>query len=76
MSVSDAVGSLGSSITSPAKLIFIAYVALAYTGKVATSRSDFFWVAFIFFVLQVGHDDYLRMLLNGLAKRHVGTEAK
>jgi hypothetical protein len=68
MSISDAVGSLGSSITSPAKLGFVAYVVLAYSGKVATSTRQFFVVVVLFFLLQVFHDDYLRIVLNRLAE--------
>ena len=69
MTIGEAIGSLGSSITSPAKLSFIAYVILGYTGKISTSTWQFFVVAGLFFVLQVFHDDYLRILLNRLAER-------
>ncbi len=71
MGISDTVGSLGASITSPAKLAFIGYVVLAYAGKVATSTLQFLIVASVFFVLQVIHDDYLRVLLNRFAELKV-----
>jgi hypothetical protein len=71
MSIGEAVSSLGKSITSPAKLGFAAYVLLAYTGKIATSKCAFFVVAGIFFFLQVFHYDYLRQVLNRWADHGV-----
>ena len=68
MGFSDTLGSVGASITSPAKLAFIGYVVLAYAGKIATSTLQLLIVASVFFVLQVIHDDYLRILLNRLAE--------
>jgi hypothetical protein len=68
MGISDTLGSLSASITSPAKFAFIGYVVLAYAGKVATSTLQFLLVASVFFVLQVIHDDYLRILLNRSAE--------
>jgi hypothetical protein len=68
MSISDALGSVGSSITSPAKLAFAGYVVLAYAGKIATSKWEFLGVAFLFLILQVLHDDYLRIVLNKWAE--------
>jgi hypothetical protein len=67
MSISDTINSLnslGSSITSPAKLGFAGYILLAYTGKITTSRYQFFVVTGIFFLFQVVHDDYIRKVLN------------
>jgi hypothetical protein len=64
MGISETVGSLGKSITSPAKLGFAAYVLLVYAGKITTSRWEFFVVTGMFFLLQVFHDDYLRKVLN------------
>ncbi len=68
MSASDAIASLGASITSPAKLGFIGYVVLAFGDRIKTSKWEFLVVA-MFFFLQVGHDDYLRIRLNKLAER-------
>lgn len=70
MALPEAVSSLGNSITSPAKIAFVAYVVLAYRGQLATSNWEFFLVVGIFVLVQVVHDDYLRILLNRLAERH------
>lgn len=61
------VSSLGTSITSPAKLVFVGYVLLAYIGKLETSTGQFLSVAVIFFLAQVLHDDFGRILLNNWA---------
>ena len=68
MSFGEALASVGSSITSPAKIAFIGYVVLAYTGKISTSTWEFIAVAVIFFIVQVLHDDYARIWLNKKAE--------
>ena len=69
MGLADSIGSLGGSITSPAKLAFIGYVLLAYSGKVETSRWEFIVVALVFFALQIAHDDFARIWLNERARQ-------
>jgi len=71
MSIGETAGSWGSAITSPAKLGFAAYVFLAYAGKMTTSKCEFLFIASIFFLLQVFHDDYLRKVLNRWADHGV-----
>lgn len=61
--------SLGSAITSPAKLAFAGFVLLAYKGCFTIHLSGFLWIAAIFFVMQVLHDDCARILLNNWAQR-------
>jgi hypothetical protein len=63
-SAADSIASLGSAITSPAKLVFLGYVILAATGKINTSAWCFFAVAAVFLIVQIGHDDYYRIVLN------------
>jgi hypothetical protein len=61
----DAMSSLGAAITSPAKLAFAGYVILAYKGAIpAPSLCQFLVVTLTFIVLQVFHDDFLRIVLN------------
>jgi hypothetical protein len=67
---SEAISSLGKSITSPAKLIFVRYVLLAYKEIIHTSRWQFIAVASVFFLAQVLHDDYLRIRLNAWAQNN------
>jgi hypothetical protein len=63
-SAAEGLAAIGSAITSPAKLAFVGYVILAACGKISTSRWEFLGTAIMFFVLQVGHDDWLRIVLN------------
>jgi hypothetical protein len=62
------MASIGSSITSPAKLAFAGYVILAYKEKICVSTCQFFIVAALFFIAQVLHDDFLRIWLNKKAE--------
>lgn len=55
------VESLGSAITSPAKLAFAGFVLLAYKGYFAIHLCGFLIIAGLFFLLQVVHDDFLRI---------------
>jgi hypothetical protein len=73
--LSDAMTSLGAAITSPAKLAFAGFVILAYRGTIHPSRCQFLIVAGLFILVQVFHDDFLRIVLNRAAlalaeKRH------
>ena len=68
--LSDAMTSLGAALTSPAKLAFAGYVILVYSGKISNVPLwQFLIVAGVFFLLQVFHDDYLRIVLNRRAER-------
>ena len=60
----NALSSLGASITSPAKIAFVAYAILAYKCKIHTSLCQFILVTLGFVALQVFHDDWLRIVLN------------
>jgi hypothetical protein len=63
-SIAEALASIGRSFASPAKIAFIGYVVLAYSGKIATGITQFIVVAAVFFLLQMFHDDYFRIVLN------------
>ena len=64
----DAVASLGTAITSPAKLAFAAYVILAALGVIKNVELWHFLLATgLFLLIQVFHDDYLRKVLNDAA---------
>ncbi len=75
MGMAEATQSAGSVITSPAKLAFAAYVLLAYSGKVPTSRVEIVLAAAVFVVVQIFHDDYLRIVLNRRAGRTATSDA-
>lgn len=58
---------------SPAKTFYFAYVALVILRGVGqTSKWEFFIVSILFIVLQVFHDDYLRIRLNAKARKAEG----
>jgi len=64
----DAMASLGTAITSPAKLAFAAYIiVLAVKPEILhASACQFFLVVLFFLAIQILHDDFLRILLNGI----------
>lgn len=69
--VGDALASLGTAITSPAKLAFAGYVILVYKGALCgVSLSNFICVAVAFLALQIVHDDFLRTVLNRAAEQY------
>jgi hypothetical protein len=68
MDASSGLAALGGSITSPAKIAFVAYVVLAYHKTIETSRWEFLTLAVVFITLQVIHDDYFRIVLNKCAE--------
>jgi hypothetical protein len=62
---SDAMNSLGSALTSPAKLAFAEFVILVYKGAIpGLLLCTFLIVAAVFFAVQTFHDDFLRIVLN------------
>jgi hypothetical protein len=68
-SIAEAIASVGRAFASPAKIAFIGYVVLAYSGKIEVNVTQFLIVAAIFFFLQILHDDCLRIALNEWGNR-------
>jgi hypothetical protein len=70
---SDAMNSLGSALTSPAKLAFAEFVILVYKGAIpGLSLCTFLIIAAVFFAVQTFHDDFLRIVLNRWAFAYSG----
>jgi hypothetical protein len=66
----QALASLGSAITSPAKIAFVGYVVLVYIGKIRPPAMwEFMLIILCFLAVQIGHDDYLRIVLNKKAQK-------
>jgi hypothetical protein len=69
----DEAKSFASWLTLPAKLAFGAYMLLLWfesqSKTVHFNRLEFFLVAALFMVVQIGHDDWLRIILNDHATR-------
>jgi hypothetical protein len=69
--VGDALTSLGSALTSPAKLAFAGFVLLVYKGALCgVSLREVVWIAVVFILAQVLHDDFFRIVLNRGAHRY------
>ena len=65
------LGDLPATLFSPAKMAYIAYVLLAAL-KIRTNAPwwEFFVVTIAFLVIEVYHNDYLRIRLNRAAENH------
>ena len=61
------VTTLGTALTSPAKIAFVAYVVLVYVNRISTSTGQFLLIVLAVLFFQVFHDDYLRIVLNKAA---------
>jgi len=69
------VASLGSAITSPAKLAYVAYCLLAYSGVLGQPTLwEFLSITGLFIGLQILHDDHWRIRLNERAKLNAAIE--
>ena len=69
------LGDFAVHLFSPAKLFYIGYLGLVYLRH-GTSLREFLSVSLFFIALQIGHDDYLRILLNGWAYKKFGLDAR
>lgn len=65
------LGDLPATLFSPAKMAYIAYILLAAL-KIRTNAPwwEFFVVTIAFLVIEVFHNDYLRIRLNRSAENH------
>jgi len=62
------MASIGNTITSPAKLAYAGFVAFVALDKAQVTIWPFLVVTLAFIVIQVWHDDYLRIRLNNRAE--------
>ena len=61
---------LPATLFSPAKIVYISYVVLTGVKILPTpSLCVFLSISLIFLVIEVGHNDYLRIRLNTLAEK-------
>ncbi|MCP4201644.1 MAG: hypothetical protein GY769_06885 [bacterium] len=58
------LGDLPATLFSPAKMIYIGYVLLAGLKRIETTLAAFLVFSAIFFVVEVLHNDFLRIVLN------------
>lgn len=64
-----AVAGLSATIFSPAKMVYIAYVALLVAKIRGPSAWEFLLVSAFFLVVEIGHNDWLRIRLNSCAEK-------
>jgi hypothetical protein len=63
------IGDLPAQLFSPAKIAYIAYVVFVGLGKLSTSLMEFLVVTVLFLMIEVFHNDFLRIWLNARAER-------
>lgn len=69
--MSSFLGDLPSALFSPAKMFYIAYVVLTALKIPANPpRWEFFAVTLAFLVIEILHNDYLRIRLNIAAEKN------
>jgi hypothetical protein len=66
------IGSLPTAIFSPAKMIYIAFVVLASLKILPTPPLWLFLLVSVVFIIEVAHNDYLRIRLNRAAEKFRG----
>jgi hypothetical protein len=67
-----AVAGLSATIFSPAKMVYIAYVLLTVL-RLPTHQPSWWCfgaVSVLFFIAEIGHNDWLRIRLNNSAERN------
>lgn len=62
------LGDLPATLFSPAKTAYIGFVVLAALERIEVTLPMFVIVTVLFILVEVGHNDYLRIRLNAKAK--------
>lgn len=69
-------GDLPATIFSPAKLVYLGFLVLAGLHRISPRPWVYIVVSLLFIIVEVCHNDYLRIVLNGKAeakkKRYLG----
>ena len=61
---------LPATLFSPFKTLYIGYVILIIWDKITISGFwEFFWVSMIIMIFEIGHNDFLRIILNKQAEK-------
>lgn len=61
------LGDLPATLFSPAKTAYIGFVVLAALERIQITLCIFIVVTVLFIVIEVGHNDYMRIWLNAKA---------
>jgi len=66
----EKLSKLHATLFSPFKTLFIGYVILVSLGKISVSGFwEFFGISVIIMIFEIGHNDFLRILLNKQAEK-------
>lgn len=60
---------LPAALFSPAKIVFIGYLVLVALGRLETTKWEIIIFSLLFLVVEIFHNDYLRIKLNNLAQQ-------
>jgi hypothetical protein len=70
------VGGLKAEMFSPAKMVYAAYILAVLLGKLQTDWLGFCIISAVFLIVEVFHNDYLRILLNAKAQAKGQNQAR
>jgi hypothetical protein len=62
------LAALSATIFSPAKMVFIAYVIPVWKSQTTPPLGEFLGVSALFLVIEIFHNDWLRIRLNNHAE--------
>ncbi len=72
-SIFKSITDLPKTLFSPFKTFFIGYVLLIALDKITIANFwEFFGVSLILMIFEIGHNDFLRIVLNNQAGMHMG----
>ena len=70
------IGDLPATLFSPAKLVYLGFLVLVGLHRISLRPSVYVIVSLLFIVVEIWHNDYYRIVLNGKAeakkKRYLG----
>ncbi len=60
---------LPTTLFSPAKIVFIGYIVLVALERLETTKCEVIIFSVLFLVVEIFHNDYLRIVLNNSAQQ-------
>ncbi len=60
---------LPAALFSPAKIVFIGYLVLVALGRLETTKCEVIIFSILFLLVEIFHNDYLRIKLNNWAEK-------
>ena len=63
------MGKIAPQLLSPGRIAFVGYLVAIYLGKVETTKAEFLIVSVLYLLIDILHNDYIRIWLNKRAER-------